>query len=47
MSEKLYGVDRFYPGDFAPILIDVDSRKECLFFVLYQETISFIVSTAS
>ena len=23
MSEKLYGVDQFYPGDFAPILTGV------------------------
>ena len=23
MSEKLYGVDQFYPGDFAPILTGI------------------------
>ena len=26
MSEKLYGVDQFYPGDFAPILTGVYSK---------------------
>jgi hypothetical protein len=27
MSEKLYAVDQFYPGDFAPILTDVYKRS--------------------
>ena len=27
MSEKLYGVDQFYPGDFAPILTGVYNQE--------------------
>ena len=27
MSEKLYGVDQFYPGDFAQILIGVYKNR--------------------
>ena len=30
MSEKLYGVDQFYPGDFAPILTGVYIMEGCI-----------------
>ena len=36
MSETLYGVDQFYTGDFAPILIGVYNRMG--FLVLFTNT---------
>ena len=41
MSEKLYGVDQFYPGDFAPILTGVYSKLVWILLIVLLSCLEY------
>ena len=43
MSEKLYGVDQFYPGDFAPILTGVYTDRSSSSKTLKESGVEYII----